>query len=79
MFGLTNFEVYISIFIITEEKIEFYLLIFPDLENGGITYEKMTNEIEKTWKFQLLEPPIHKVKQNVQMYLTILEKKYHKV
>ena len=45
--GLTDLEVYNSIFNITEENNKFDLYKFPDEEAGGITYEKVRDEIEK--------------------------------
>ena len=47
MIGLTDLEVYNSIFIITEENNKFQLYKFPDEKAGGVTYEKVRDEIEK--------------------------------
>ena len=47
MNGLTDLEVYNSIFNITEENNKFDLYKFPDEKAGGISYIKVTNEIEK--------------------------------
>ena len=47
MIGLTNLEVYNSVFNITEENNKFELYKFPDEKAGGITYEKVRDEIEK--------------------------------
>ena len=47
MIGLTDLEVYNSIFNITEEKNKFKLYKFPDEKAGGVTYEKVRDEIEK--------------------------------
>ena len=47
MIGLTNLEVYNSIFNITEENNKFKLYKFPDEKAGGVTYEKVRDEIEK--------------------------------
>ena len=47
MIGLTDLEVYNSIFNITEENNKFELYKFPDKEIGGVTYEKVREEIEK--------------------------------
>ena len=47
MIGLTNLEVYNSIFNITEENNKFELYEIPDEKAGGVTYEKVRNEIEK--------------------------------
>ena len=45
--GLVDLEVYNSIFNITEENNKFQLYKFPDEKAGGITYEKVKDEIEK--------------------------------
>ena len=47
MIGLTDLEVYNSIFNITEENNKFELYKFPDEKSGGVTYEKVRDEIEK--------------------------------
>ena len=47
MIGLTDLEVYNSIFNITEENNKFQLYKFPDEKAGGVTYEKVRDEIEK--------------------------------
>ena len=47
MIGLTDLEVYNSIFDITEENNRFELYKFPDEKAGGITYEKVRDEIER--------------------------------
>ena len=47
MIGLTDLEVYNSIFNITEENNKFELYKFPDDKIGGVTYEKVRDEIEK--------------------------------
>ena len=47
MIGLTNLEVYNSIFNISEENNKFELYKFPDEKSGGVTYEKVRDEIEK--------------------------------
>ena len=47
MIGLTDLEVYNSIFNITEENNKFELYKFPDEKAGGVTYEKVRAEIEK--------------------------------
>ena len=46
MIRLTDLEVYNSIFNITEEN-KFKLHKFPDEKAGGVTYEKVRDEIEK--------------------------------
>ena len=46
MIGLTDLEVYNSIFNITEENNKFQLYKFPDEKAGGVTYEKVRDEIE---------------------------------
>ena len=47
MIGLTDLEVYNSIFNITEENNKFELYKFPDEKAGGITYTKVSDEIER--------------------------------
>ena len=47
MIGLTDLEVYNSIFNITEENNKFELYKFPDEKAGGVTNEKVRDEIEK--------------------------------
>ena len=47
MLGLVDLEVYNSIFKITEENNKFELYKFPDEKAGGVTYEKVRDEIEK--------------------------------
>ena len=47
MIGLVDLEVYNSIFNITEENNKFQLYKFPDEKSGGITYEKVRDEIER--------------------------------
>ena len=47
MIGLIDLEVYKSIFNITEENNKFKLYKFPDEKAGGVTYEKVRDEIEK--------------------------------
>ena len=47
MIGLTDLEVYNSIFNITEENIKFELYKFPDDKIDGVTYEKVKGEIER--------------------------------
>ena len=45
--GLTDLGVFNSIFKITEENNKFKLYKFPDEKAGGVTYEKVRDEIEK--------------------------------
>ena len=47
MIGLVDLEVYNSIFNITEEKNKFELYKFPDEKDGGVSYEKVRDEIER--------------------------------
>ena len=47
MIGLTNLEIYNSIFNITEENNKFDLYKFPDEKADGVTYEKVRDDIEK--------------------------------
>ena len=37
--------------------------MFPDSKEGGNTYDTVRYEIQKTWKIQLLQPPIYMMKQ----------------
>ena len=52
MIGLTDLEVYISIFNITEENNKFELYKFPDEKAGGISYTKVRDEIERDLDFE---------------------------
>ena len=45
MIGSTNLEVYNSVFNITEENNKIELYKFPDEKSGGVTYEKVRDEI----------------------------------
>ena len=47
MIGLTDLDVYNSIFNITEEKNNFKRYKFPNEKSGGITYEKVRGEIKR--------------------------------
>ena len=47
MLGLTILEIFNSIFNIPEEKSNFELYKFPDEKTGGVSYEKVRDEIEK--------------------------------
>ena len=47
MIGLTDLEVYNSIFNITEQNNNFELYKFPDGKSGGISYIKVRDEIER--------------------------------
>ena len=47
MIGVTDLEVYNSFFNITEENNKFKLYKFPHEKSGGITYEKVRDEIER--------------------------------
>ena len=47
MLGLVDLEVYNSTFNITEENNKFKLYKFPDEKSGGVTYEKVRDEIER--------------------------------
>ena len=47
MIGLTDLEVYNSIFNIAEENNKFELYKFPDDKISGVTYEKVKGEIER--------------------------------
>ena len=50
MIGLTNLEVYNSILNRTEQNINFKFYMFPESEEGEITYEKVRYEIENFLK-----------------------------
>ena len=45
--GLVDMEVYNSIFNITEQNKKFQLYKFPDEKSGGVSYEKVRDEIER--------------------------------
>ena len=47
MIGLTDLEVYNSLFNITEENNNFQLFKFLDEKAGGVSYEKVRDEIER--------------------------------
>ena len=47
MIGLTDLEVYNSIFNITEESNNLQIYKFPDEKVGGISYLKVRDEIER--------------------------------
>ena len=47
MIGLTDLEVYNSVFNITEENDKFDLYKFPDEKAGGVSYITVRDEIEK--------------------------------
>ena len=47
MIGLTDLEVYNSIFIVTEQNNKFKIYKFPDEKAGDISYTKVRDEIEK--------------------------------
>ena len=47
MIGLVDLEVYNSIFNITEQNNKFQIYKFPDEKAGGVTYEKVRDEIER--------------------------------
>ena len=47
MIGLTDLEVYNSIFNITEENNKLQIYKYPEDKSGGVTYEKVRDEIEK--------------------------------
>ena len=54
--GLTDLGVYNSIFNITEENNKFELCKFPDEKAGGVTYEKVRDEIEKDLDIEDITP-----------------------
>ena len=47
MIGLTDLDLYISIFNITKEKIKLKLYTFPDEKSDGVPYEKVSDESER--------------------------------
>ena len=47
MLGLTSLVVYTSIFIITEGNSKLKLYKFPICKSGGVSYEKVSDEIER--------------------------------
>ena len=51
MIGLTDLDVYNSIFNITEENNKFELYKIPDEKAGGISYIKVRDEIEKRFGY----------------------------
>ena len=51
MIGLTDLEVYNSIFKKTEENKKFELYKIPDEKSGGVIYEKVRDEIERDLDF----------------------------
>ena len=51
MIGVTSLEVYNSIFNITEENNKLELYKFSDEKSGGVSYEKVRDEIEKDLDF----------------------------
>ena len=62
MIGLTNLEVYNSIFNITEENNKLQLYKFPDEKSRGVTYEEVRDEIENIWILKILQQQIYKMK-----------------
>ena len=51
MLGLTDLEVYKSTFNITEKNNKFELYSFLDEKIGGVSYEKVRDEIERDLDF----------------------------
>ena len=62
LIGLTNLEVYNSIFNVTEDNNNFKLFTFPVPKRGGVTYEKVKHGIEKDFDNSNLPQPIDKMK-----------------
>ena len=58
MLGLIDLEVYNSVFNITEQNNNFKIYKHLDGKSVSVPYEKVTDEIEKTWMFQILPLPI---------------------
>ena len=50
MTGVTSFEVYNTIFIISQETIGLKIFTFPDPKKDGTSYEKVADVIEKDWE-----------------------------
>ena len=61
LIGVTDLEVYNSIFNITEENNKFELFKFPDEKAGGVTYEKVRMRLKKTWILKILQQKIYKM------------------
>ena len=53
MIGLTDLELYNSLFNITEENNKFQLYEFPDEKAGGISKKKSEMKLKETWIFQI--------------------------
>ena len=49
--GLSDLEVYNSIFNITEQNYKFELYKIPDEKSGGISYEKLKDEVKRDLDF----------------------------
>ena len=62
MIGLTSLEVYNSVFSITEENNKFELYKFPDEKVVVFHMIKSKTRLKETWIFQILYPPIYKMK-----------------
>ena len=54
--GLTSVEVYTSIFKLTEENNKLKVYLFPQSKNGGISYEKVRDEVEKDLEISDITP-----------------------
>ena len=61
MIGLTDLEVYNSIFNITEENNKFQIYKFPDENAGGISYTKSEMRLKEIWIFHILQMLIYKM------------------
>ena len=61
MLGLVDLEVYKSTFNITEQNNKLQIYKFLDEKTGGVSYEKVIDEIEKIWTFQILQLPINQM------------------
>ena len=62
MLGLKDLGVYSSIVIITKHKDKFGLYKFPDKKVVVFHTRKSETRSKETWIFQILHPPIYKMK-----------------
>ena len=66
---LTSLEKYNSFLNITEEKNKFELYKFADSKSGGASDKKVREILKETCRFQILQPPIYKMKNLVHKIL----------
>ena len=62
MIELTDLDAYNSIFNITEENNKLKLFKFPDKKAGGITFEKVRDEIERDLDIEDITAADYKMK-----------------